>query len=65
MKPEPVAPINNADDEEFYNSYTASRSMAMDRLKRTFDHLDRRLRRMEDTVTAREYDWDQRLNQSK
>jgi phage shock protein C len=64
MKPEPVAPFRSADDEEFYNSYTASRTMAVDRLKRTFDHLDRRLRRMEDTVTTREYDWERRFNQS-
>ena len=65
MKPEPVVPFTSADDQEFYNSYTASRSMALDRLKRTFDNLDRRLRRMEDTVTAREYDWERRLNQTK
>lgn len=65
MKPGPVAPLDSANDEEFYNSYTASRSMALDRLKRTFDHLDRRLRRMEDTVTTHEYDWERRLNQTK
>ena len=65
MKPEPVAPFSSAGDEEFYNSYTASRSMALERLKRTFDHLDRRLRRMEDTVTTHEYDWERRFNQSK
>jgi phage shock protein C len=36
--------------------------MATQRLKRMFDNLDRRIRRMEDTVTARDYDWDRRLN---
>jgi phage shock protein C len=36
--------------------------MAIRRLKRTFDNLDRRIRRIEDIVTARDYEWEQRLN---
>ena len=62
MKPEPVVPFVSDDDKEFYNSYTASRPMALHRLKQTFDNLERRLRRMEDIVTAKDYDWDSRLN---
>jgi len=62
MRPEPVAPLRNADDSEFYNSYTSSRSMAIQRLKRAFDRLDRRIQRMESVVTSKEYDWDRRLN---
>lgn len=64
MKPEPVIKFQNFDDQEFYNSYAASRTMALHRLKKTFDNLDRRLRRMEDKVTAREFDWDRRFHQS-
>ncbi len=63
MKPEPVLPFQTEGEEEFYNSLTSSRQMAVHRLKRTFDRLDRRIRRMEDMVTAREYDWERRLNQ--
>jgi phage shock protein C len=63
MKPEPVLPLETESDREFYNSYTSSRTMALHRLKRTFDSLDRRLRRMESIVTAREYDWERRLNE--
>ncbi len=63
MKPEPVMPLETEEDQEFYNSYTTSRPMALHRLKRTFDGLDRRLQRMEEIVTARDYDWDQRLNE--
>jgi len=63
MKPEPVLPLQTESDREFYNSYTSSRTMALHRLKRTFDSLDRRLRRMESIVTAREYDWERRLNE--
>ena len=63
MKPEPVLPIDTEEAEEFYNSYASSRNLALHRLKRTFDNLDRRIQRMETTVTAREYDWDRRLNE--
>jgi phage shock protein C len=62
MKLEPVLPLETAEDEEFYHSYTASRGMALSRLKRTFDNLDRRIQRLETTVITREYDWERRLN---
>ncbi|MBI4772615.1 MAG: envelope stress response membrane protein PspC [Deltaproteobacteria bacterium] len=61
MKPEPVVPFRTEVDREFYNSYTASRELGLHRLKGAFDRLDRRLRRMEDLVTAREFDWDRRF----
>ena len=64
LKLEPVLPLETTDDAEFYNSYTSSRSMALARLKRTFDSLERRLQRMESIVTDRTYDWDDRLNNS-
>ena len=62
MKVEPVIPIESTSEQEFYNSYTSSRAMALHRLKKTFDSLDRRIQRMEGIVTAKEYDWDRRLN---
>jgi phage shock protein C len=62
MNPEPVRPFASAEDEEFYGSYTSSRTAALNRLKRTMDRLDSRIRRMEHVVTSREYDWDRRLN---
>ena len=65
MRVEPVLPLDNEADEEFYNSYAASREMALLRLKRTFDHLDRRIQRIESVVTARGYDWEQRLKKNK
>ena len=63
MKPEPVVPFTHEADREFYDSYVNSRSMAIHRLKRTFDNLDRRIRRIEDIVTARDYDWERRLKE--
>ncbi|MBN2311870.1 MAG: envelope stress response membrane protein PspC [Candidatus Hydrogenedentes bacterium] len=63
MKPEPVVPFQQEDDREFYDSYMNSRGLAIHRLKRTFDNLDRRIRRIEDIVTARDYEWENRLNE--
>src|SRR6266851_5440263 len=63
MKPEPVLPLETEGEQEFYNSYASSRRMALHRLKRTYDNLDRRIQRMEHIVTAREYDWERRLNE--
>jgi len=62
MKPEPVIPIDTDDQQEFYNSYIHSRKGAADRLKRRYETLERRLQRLEHTVTSPEYDWEQRLN---
>ncbi len=64
MKPEPLVPLETDGETEFYHSFTNSRSMALQRLKRIYDKIDRRVQRMEDAVTAREYDWDQRLKRN-
>lgn len=61
MKPEPVLPPASDEDLEFYNSFASSRSMALARLKRKLEQLERRTRRIESAVTAREYAWEHRL----
>ena len=61
MKPEPVLPLHTEEEQEFYDSYVHSRKGAADRLKRRYENLERRIRRMEHAVTSREYDWEQRL----
>ncbi|MGD9825375.1 envelope stress response membrane protein PspC [Desulfobacter sp.] len=53
---EPVIPLENESDEEFYQSYTRSRSSAIQRIKKKFDNIDRRVQRMEHTVTSKEFD---------
>lgn len=63
MKPEPIVEFKEESDQEFYESYVNSRTMALARLKRTYDNLERRIRRMENLVTARDYDWERRLNE--
>jgi phage shock protein C len=62
IKPAPVVEINDADSWDFYNTYMSDKQGALDRLRRKFDSLDRRTRRMESMVTAKEYDWERRLN---
>jgi phage shock protein C len=62
MKPEPVIPLKNSAEKEFYDSYTCSRQGAVERLKRRFENLQRRIQRMEHIVTSTEYDWENRLN---
>ncbi len=62
MKPKPVKPIHSEEEREFYDSYAHSPRSAAHRLKKKFRDLDRRIRRMEDEVTTREYDWERRFN---
>ena len=62
MKPEPVRPIETEDEQEFYDSYVNSRQSAAQKLKKRYQNLERRIRRMEDSVTSKEYDWDRRMN---
>ncbi len=57
LKLEPVMPLENETDQEFYQSYSASRESAIQRIKRKFDNIDRRIQRMEHTVTSREFDF--------
>jgi phage shock protein C len=61
MKPEPVIPPADEAEEEFYSSYATSRAMALNRLKSTFQGLERRLQRLEHTVTSKEFNWQNRV----
>lgn len=57
LKLEPVAPFYNEKDYEFYDDYTHSRESAIQRIKRKYENIERRIQRMEHTVTSREFDW--------
>lgn len=61
LRPEPVLPVDSEADRDFYADYASDRSRGIWRIKRKFERLDRRIRRMEDTVTSKEYDWDNRF----
>ena len=62
MKPKPVKPIESEEEREFYDSYVYSPKSGAQRLKKKFEELDRRIRRMEDEVTGREHEWERRFN---
>ena len=62
MKPEPILPLHGNGEKDFYDSYVHSRRTAVERLKRRYDNLNRRIQRMEHVVTSKEFDWDHRLN---
>jgi phage shock protein C len=62
MKPEPVRPLESEEEQAFYDSYVNSPKSAAQRLRKRFADLDRRIRRMEDVVTGREYDWERRFH---
>jgi len=57
LKLEPATPFRDEKDYEFYDSYTHSRKSALQRIKRKFQNIERRIQRMEHTVTSREFDW--------
>ena len=62
MKPEPPQSFANEDERNFYDSYANSPQSAAQRLKKKFNDLDRRIRRMEDSVTGREFEWERKFN---
>lgn len=62
MKPEPAQSFANEDERNFYDSYANSPRSGAQRLKKKFNDLDRRIRRMEDSVTGREFEWERKFN---
>ncbi len=62
MKPEPPQSFANENERNFYDSYANSPQSAAQRLKKKFNDLDRRIRRMEDSVTGREFEWERKFN---
>ncbi len=61
IKPEPVLTLRDVGEQDFYAAYVGSRREAVSRLRDQFDRVERRIRRMEDVVTSREFDWERRF----
>ena len=61
MKSEPVIRPHQHDEEEFCDAYARTRRPSSAHIKRRRQTLERRLRNLENTVTSKEYDWEQRL----
>ena len=62
MKPKPVRPIESNEEYEFYDSYVHSPRNAAHRLRKKFSNLEKRIHRMEDKVTGKEYEWEKKFN---
>ncbi|VGO14784.1 hypothetical protein PDESU_03353 [Pontiella desulfatans] len=62
MKPSPVRPLSSDSEKEFYDAYVRVPKYTIHQIHEKFMNLDRRIQRMEDTVTARAYDWDRRFS---
>lgn len=61
MKPLPIKPLEADGEKDSYNTSTLSRTSTISTLKSRFDSLERRIRSMEDSVTASEFEWDQKM----
>lgn len=61
LKPRPVLPFESDSERAFYDDCVRSRASALTRLKERCERLDARLRRMEDVVTRRDFDWERRF----
>jgi phage shock protein C len=63
LKPEPVIPFDAEGEESFYETYAQAPRRAAPGLKQRYERLERRLRRLEDSVTAKSFDWDRRMRE--
>lgn len=61
MKSTPGVPGRNRSKRNFNCRYKRTGYETAERLKRKWRHLEKRIRRMEDKVTSREFDWNNRF----
>jgi len=61
LRKEPTRPFATRDEEAFYQTYAHRHQEAVERLKSTYERLNRRLAHLEHAVTDREFQWRERL----
>ncbi len=61
MKSEPGTAGKNHSNRSHACRYSRTRRETAERLKRKWRHLEKQIRRMEDKVTSREFDWNSRF----
>ena len=61
MKSEPGLPGGKESKHSNRCRYSRARRETAERIKRKWGHLEKRIRRMEDKVTSREFDWNNRF----
>ncbi len=62
MKTEPGVPGRKGSKRNLHCRYSRVRRETSERLKRKWRHLEKRIRKMEDKVTSREFDWNRRFH---
>ena len=62
MKSEPGIPGSSGSKENSYCRYNRARRDTVERFKRKWRHLEKRIRSMEDKVTSSEFDWNRRFH---
>ena len=62
MKSDPSKHVGSGSPHKTGNRYRCTRKDAANTLKRKWKHLEKRIRRMEDKVTSREFDWNSRFH---
>ena len=62
MKSEPAKDAGTGSQPKSGCRYRYARTDTAERLKRKWKHLEKRIRRMEDKVTSREFDWHSRFH---
>ena len=62
MKPEPGKYAGTGSNHKGGSRYRCPRNDTAERLKRKWKYLEKRIRKMEDTVTSREFDWNSRFH---
>jgi phage shock protein C len=62
MKSEPATHARTGLNQKSGSRYHRARNDAGQRLNRKWRHLEKRLRKMEDKVTSREFDWNSRFH---
>ena len=61
MKSEPGLSGEKEAKRKYHCRYNRARRETSERIKRKWRHLEKRIRRMEDKVTSREFDWNNRF----
>ena len=61
MKSAPGLPGEKDSKRKYHGSYRRTGRETSERIKRKWRHLEKRIRQMEDKVTSREFDWNNRF----
>ena len=63
MKSDPSRNAESVSRQKHGCRHRYTKNDTADRLRRKWKHLEKRIRRMEDKVTSREFDWNSRFNE--